>query len=95
MGVIIPMVLLMFKAVRENASWRFIAALMVVFGLMMNRVDVSIIAWARPADALTYVPHVLEIGFTVGLWAGLALVFYVAATYLPVFGQRSHSADAE
>jgi Ni/Fe-hydrogenase subunit HybB-like protein len=90
MGVIIPMILLAFKAVRENATWRFIAALMVVLGLMLNRVDVSIIAWARPADALNYVPHALEILFTVGLWAGLALVFYVAATYLPVFGQAPH-----
>jgi len=95
MGVIIPMILLMFKAVRENASWRFIAALMVVFGLMMNRVDVSIIAWARPADALSYVPHPLEIVFTVGLWAGLALVFYVAATYLPMFGQAPRNSGAE
>ena len=95
MGVIIPMMLFMFKAVRENASWRFITALMIVFGLMLNRVDVSIIAWSRPADALNYVPHVLEIGFTVGLWASLALVFYVAGLYLPVFGQKTHGPDSE
>lgn len=95
MGVIIPMILLMFKAVRENAGWRFVAALMIILGLMFNRVDVSIVAWARPADALDYVPHVLEIVFTVGLWAGLALVFYVAALYLPVFGQGGHSGSSE
>jgi Ni/Fe-hydrogenase subunit HybB-like protein len=95
MGVIIPMVLLMFKAVRENGTLRFIAAAMVALGLMWNRVNVSIVAWARPQDALDYIPHPLEIGFTVGLWAGLAIIFYLAALYLPVFGQQAHSRASE
>jgi Ni/Fe-hydrogenase subunit HybB-like protein len=95
MGVIIPMVLLMFKAVRENGTLRFIAAAMVALGLMWNRVNVSIVAWARPHDALNYIPHPLEIVFTLGLWAGLALVFYLAALYLPVFGQQAHSPASE
>ena len=95
MGVIIPMVLFMFKAVRDNGTLRFIAALMVAFGLMFNRVNVSIIAWARPEDALDYVPHVLEIGFTVGLWAGLALVFNLVAHYFPLFGQQAHSGASD
>lgn len=94
LGVIIPMALFMFKSVRENTSWRFIAALMVVLGLMMNRVDASLVAWTRPSDGLNYIPHPLEIGFTVGLWAGLALVFYIAAMYLPLFGQKAHGEDA-
>jgi hypothetical protein len=41
------------------------------------------------------VPHVGEIVFTLGLWAGLALVFYLVAHYFPVFGQRAHSDVSE
>ncbi len=93
-GVIIPMVLLSFKAIRDNTSLRFVASLMVVLGLMLNRVDVSIISWARPHDAASYWPHPLEFGFTIGLWAGLALIFYVAAKYLPLF-PPSHGAASE
>jgi len=93
-GVIIPMVLLSFKAIRDNTSLRFVASLMVVLGLMLNRVNVGLVAWARPSDAASYVPHVLEFGFTVGLWAGLALVFYVAAKYLPLF-PPSHGTSSE
>ena len=92
-GVIIPMVLLSFKAGRDNTSLRFVASLMVVLGLMLNRVDVSIISWARPQDAASYIPHPLEFGFTIGLWAGLALVFYVAAKYLPLFPPAHGSAS--
>jgi Ni/Fe-hydrogenase subunit HybB-like protein len=91
-GVIIPMILLAFKGIRENASLRFTAALMVVLGLMLNRVDVSIISWARPHDAAKYFPHPLEFAFTIGLWAGLALVFYVVGKYFPLLGP---SADAK
>jgi len=95
LGVILPMLMLAFKRIRYNTSWRFVAALLVVFGLMFNRVNVSIIAWSRPEDAIPYFPHILEIGFTVGLWAGLALVFYVAAHYLPVFGPRASDKPAD
>ncbi len=90
-GVIFPMLMLLFARARENASWRFLAALMVIAGLMLNRVDVSIISWARPADALPYTVHPLEYAFTIGLWAGLALVFYLVALYFPVFGEHGHS----
>ncbi len=93
-GVIIPMLLLLSKSVRENTALRFSAALMVVLGMMLNRVDVSIISWARPAGSPSYFPHPLEFGFTIGLWAGLALVFYVAAKYLPLFGPTPHDGAA-
>jgi Ni/Fe-hydrogenase subunit HybB-like protein len=89
-GVIIPMLMFLSAGIRENAGWRFVASLMMIAGLMLNRVDVSIISWARPADALSYTVHPLEYGFTVGLWAGLALVFYLVALYFPVFGAQAH-----
>lgn len=95
LGVILPMLMLSFKRIRYATSWRFIAGLLVVFGLMFNRVNVSMIAWSRPEDALPYVPHILEIGFTVGLWSGLALVFYVIAKYLPVFSPKAPGKAAE
>ena len=93
-GVVIPMVLLSLRSIRGNTWWRFTAALMVAVGLMLNRVDVGIVAWARP-DAAPYFPHVLEFGYTIGLWASLALVFYLAALYLPVFGQKPHGGSSE
>jgi len=85
------MLMLLSAGLRGNAGWRFLASLMIVAGLMLNRVDVSIISWARPADALSYTVHPLEYGFTIGLWAGLALVFYLVALYFPVFGEQAHS----
>ena len=89
-GIIFPMLMLSIAQIRENAGWRFLASLMIIAGLMLNRVDVSIISWARPDDALSYTVHPLEWGFTIGLWAGLALVFYLVALYFPVFGGDGH-----
>jgi len=93
-GIIFPMLMLLSAAIRQNVGWRFLASLMIIAGLMLNRVDVSIISWARPEDALTYTVHPLEWAFTIGLWAGLALVFYLVALYFPVFGDRSGHGDA-
>ncbi len=94
-GVIIPMLMFLSAGVRENAGWRFVASLMMIAGLMLNRVDVSIISWARPADALSYTVHPLEYGFTIGLWAGLALVFYLVALYFPVLGPQAHGKSSD
>jgi len=93
-GIIFPMLMLLSAAIRQNVGWRFLASLMIIAGLMLNRVDVSIISWARPDDALTYTVHPLEWAFTIGLWAGLALVFYLVALYFPVFGDRGGHGDA-
>jgi Flp pilus assembly protein protease CpaA len=84
------MLMLLSARIRENASWRLIAGLMVIAGLMLNRVEVSVISWSRPFDAPSYWPHPLEYGFTIGLWAGLALAFYLVALYFPVFGEHGH-----
>jgi hypothetical protein len=84
------MLMLLSAGIRESAGWRFLAGLMIIAGLMLNRVDVSIISWARPADALSYTVHPLEYAFTIGLWAGLALVFYLVALYFPVLGEHGH-----
>jgi Ni/Fe-hydrogenase subunit HybB-like protein len=89
-GVVLPMLMLLSAGIRGNAGWRFLASLLVIAGLMLNRVEVSIISWARPSDALSYWPHPLEYAFTIGLWAGLALVFYLVALYFPVFGEHGH-----
>jgi Ni/Fe-hydrogenase subunit HybB-like protein len=94
-GVILPMLMLLSSRVRESVNWRLLASLMVIAGLMLNRVEVSIISWSRPFDAPSYWPHPLEYGFTIGLWAGLALVFYLVALYFPVFGEHGdgHASD--
>lgn len=59
----------------------FAAALLVVVGLLMNRFNISLVAFSAGA----YMPSWLELFVTIGMIAIGALVFTLAARYLAVF----------
>lgn len=83
-GVILPIVLFSLPAVRQNGQRLLAAALFVVGGLILNRFDVSLIGWARPAGAW-YVPHWMELAITLGIVAGGVVAYGLAARFLPLF----------
>ncbi len=92
-GVILPIVLFSLASVRRNGSALFYAALLVIGGLIVNRFDVSLIGWARPADSW-YLPHWMELAITVGIVAGGVMAYGLAARFLPLF-EPQHSARAD
>ncbi len=80
-NIIIPMVLLSIPSVRQKPMQMFAAALLVVVGLLMNRFNISLVAFSAGA----YMPSWLELFVTIGMIAIGALVFTLAARYLAVF----------
>lgn len=84
--VLIPVVLFSLPSVRRKPMQMFSVALMVVFGLLLNRFNVSLIAFSAGA----YAPTWIEIFVTIGMVSIGAFVFALAARYLAVF---PHSTD--
>ena len=64
----------------------FAIALMVVFGLLLNRFNVSLVAFSAGG----YAPTWIEIFVTIGMVSIGAFVFTLAARYLAVF---THTTD--
>jgi len=86
--VILPVILFSLPSVRRKPMQMFSTALMVVFGLLINRFNVSLVAF----NAGAYAPSWLEIFVTIGMIAIGAFVFTIASRYLPVF---SHPVEEE
>jgi Ni/Fe-hydrogenase subunit HybB-like protein len=84
--VFIPAVLFSLPNVRRKPMQMFATALLVVFGLLLNRFNVSLVAFSAGA----YAPSWLEIFVTIGMVSIGAFVFALAARYLAVF---PHSVD--
>jgi Ni/Fe-hydrogenase subunit HybB-like protein len=84
--VLIPVVLFSLPSVRRKPMQMFATALLVVFGLLLNRFNVSLVAFSAGA----YAPSWIEIFITIGMVSIGAFVFALAARYLAVF---PHSAD--
>jgi Ni/Fe-hydrogenase subunit HybB-like protein len=84
LGVLVPMVMLLFDRVRRSPRRLVVASLLVVAGVALNRMNVFVVAYHPPYATTTYFPSIGEFAVTAGLVACLILVYRVLVTFLPV-----------
>lgn len=84
LGVIVPWCLLLFSVVRNSRRALFTASLMIVLGLMLNRINAFIVAFEPPHAAQPYVPSVGELLVSAGAIAAIFFLYRVFITYFPV-----------
>lgn len=83
-GLVIPLVMLLNDRVRNHRWGMFVACLLIVLGVALNRVNVFLVAYHPPYATRTYFPSLGEFAVTIGLASALILVYRVMVTYLPV-----------
>lgn len=83
-GVIAPMVMLLMPRVRNSINGLFASALMVVLGVVLNRINVFLVAYQPLYPTKTYFPSFMEIGVTVGLASALILAYRWFVMTFPV-----------
>ncbi len=88
LGGVLPLILLVIPAVRRSRGGLFLAAALVVLGVLMNRVNVFAVALRPPFAEHAYVPAVGELIITAGSVAALLLLYRAAVTYLPILSAR-------
>ncbi|MGK7313518.1 MAG: NrfD/PsrC family molybdoenzyme membrane anchor subunit [Candidatus Longimicrobiales bacterium M2_2A_002] len=84
LGAVVPAVLFLIPVVRERVAGVGIASGMVVLGIIGHRLDVSIVAFARP-EGMAYFPTWEEIAVSLGIVAGAMLIFLWFVENLRVF----------
>jgi Ni/Fe-hydrogenase subunit HybB-like protein len=83
-GVALPAILLSFRRVRILPRGLLVASLLVMVGVVLNRMNVS---WFGMSvhDELNYIPTWMEIALSLGFITFGTIVFFLAVHYLPVF----------
>jgi len=84
LGLFLPIVLLMIPRIRESADGLYLCAVLVVFGFVTNRLNVSITGMEASAG-LRYNPRWTEIAVTASIVAVAFVVFALASKYLSIF----------
>jgi Ni/Fe-hydrogenase subunit HybB-like protein len=84
LGVIAPWLMLLSDKVRHNRRALFAACAMIVGGVLLNRINVFVVAYKPPVSEANYFPAVGEILITVGLIATLMFIYRFLVTHLPV-----------
>ena len=84
LSLILPLVLLAQRSIRQSANGLYVAAVLVVLGFITNRLNVSITG-LESAAGMHYVPKWTEIAVTGAIIAAGFALFGLAAKYLPIF----------
>jgi Ni/Fe-hydrogenase subunit HybB-like protein len=84
LGAVLPFLLLLFERVRRSPAALFSCAVLVVFGVILNRVNVFLVAYTPPYATEPYVPAIGEIAVTAAMIAGLMLCYRLIVSILPV-----------
>ena len=89
LGVIVPIVLFSIRPLRNNPKVLFTGAmLVVVFGIVLNRLNVSWIG-LLPYTGNIYFPSWMEIVVSITIVSFGVIAFGLAAKYLPVFPEHA------
>lgn len=83
-GVIIPLRMFLSKKVLEKPPLLFTASCLVIFGVLLNRINNFITAYTPPFSYGSYFPSIGEISVTVGFISLLVLLYRVIVLNFPV-----------
>ncbi|MBL1213365.1 MAG: Ni/Fe-hydrogenase cytochrome b subunit [Ignavibacteriae bacterium] len=83
-GVIVPLRMFMSPAVRESTKGLYIASMLVIFGIVMNRFNNFITAYNPPYALDSYMPSIGEISVTLGFIAIEILLYRLFVKIFPV-----------
>lgn len=82
-GVLLPFIMFANQRMRESKSALIWAAIFVIFGLALNRVNVVFFGY-YPSRVATYFPYWMEWITTIGGITGAILIFYLITRYFPI-----------
>jgi Ni/Fe-hydrogenase subunit HybB-like protein len=88
LGVIVPWFMLIFGTVRNSRRLLFIASLLIVFGVLLNRFNVFVVSFKAPFATEPYYPAIGEILVTTGAVAAIFFLYRMFATYFPVLSAQ-------
>ncbi len=84
LGVIIPVRMFFWDKVLQSKTLLYIASLLVIFGVLLNRFNVFVIAYKPPYILQQYWPSIGEISITVGLISMEILLYRALVMIFPV-----------
>jgi Ni/Fe-hydrogenase subunit HybB-like protein len=89
-GCILPMIILLAPKLRVQRRWQVICALLILFGVTMNRFNATLFAQFTREGA-SYTPHILEWLSTLGVLSAAALAWYFGIRFLSIFDSDAHA----
>ncbi len=94
LGVVVPWCMLVSPTVRRSRRALFSASLMIVLGVVLNRINAFITGFTPPHADTRYVPSVGELLVTAGAIATIFFLYRLIVSHLPVLSAPEQEASA-
>ncbi|HDR47118.1 MAG TPA: Ni/Fe-hydrogenase cytochrome b subunit [Geoalkalibacter subterraneus] len=91
-GLLLPFWMFLQSRIRSDKNMQLRAASLAIFGLVLNRFNVSMFGMIQPGQEI-YVPNMLESMVTIGIIAAHILFFVLIAKYFPIFEHHPETVD--
>lgn len=91
-GVVIPLRMFLSSAVRQSTTGLYIASMLVIFGVVLNRFNNFVVAYNPPYTESTYFPSIGEISVTLGFVALEILLYRAFVMIFPIISLPVKSA---
>ncbi|MCL5270266.1 MAG: Ni/Fe-hydrogenase cytochrome b subunit [bacterium] len=93
-GFVLPCILLAVPRLRTSLPGLATGSFLVIFGVVLNRFTVSILAFAKP-PGVTYFPTWPELAVSLGVVSGATLIFIFFVEHLKVYSEDDHAHPGE
>jgi Ni/Fe-hydrogenase subunit HybB-like protein len=87
LALVIPIVLLAFRKVRETPGGLYLASVCTLLGFVTNRLNVAVTGMEASAG-VRYLPRWTEVAVTAAMVGAAFAIFGLAAKYLPIFPEE-------
>jgi octaheme c-type cytochrome (tetrathionate reductase family) len=84
LGVAAPFLILLNRAVRRSIGWLFFAVALVIFGVVLNRINVFLVAYNPPYLTKAYFPSIGEIAMTIAIVSSILFCYRFCVTFFPI-----------
>jgi Ni/Fe-hydrogenase subunit HybB-like protein len=93
LGVMLPLLMLTSSGVRRSRRGLFTASLLIVLGVLLNRVNAFIVGFTPPYADTPYYPAVGELLVTAGAMATIFFLYRLFVTHFPVLAAQEQEAS--
>ena len=83
-GVVAPFCLLLSKTVRRSMGWLFLSVVLVIFGVILNRLNTFLVGYFPPYSTKAYFPSVGELAMTVAIVSSILFCYRALVTFFPI-----------
>ena len=84
LGVIAPFLLFLNKAVRRSMGWLFFTVSLIIFGVVLNRINVFLVGYNPPYSTKAYFPSIGEIAMTLAIVSSILFCYRFFVTFFPI-----------